>query len=126
MIIAGIDSSRVRNSQPQMDLSANNPLQQREMSVPKATVFTPSTLSITPKLKCFELLAIRQKYKAEKKAKKAQNVGEDETRLDTTVTMLDIDDIDSIRGTFKMKFKVHSIFKFDENKLKATVSITYL
>ena len=80
-------------------------------------------VSMTPKLKCFELLAIRQKNKAEKKAKKAQNIGEDDTRLDTTVTILDIDDIDPIHGTFKMKFKVHAIYKFDDQKLKSTVSI---
>ena len=130
------DPSKVFNSPMNLSDNPNNPMQQsqqvgwgvRKLSyqkVPAGSNHVPQ-IAMTPKLKCFELLAIRQKNKAEKKAKKAQNVGEDEARLDTTVTVLDIDEIDPIHGTFKMKFKVHAIYKFDEKKLKATVSYKYI
>ena len=133
------DPSKVFNSPMNLSEKPNNPMQQsqqggwgtRKLSYQKIAAGTQATSNVpqsamTPKLKCFELLAIRQKNKAEKKAKKAQNVGEDEARLDTTVTVLDIDEIDPIHGTFKMKFKVHAIYKFDEKKLKATVSYKYI
>lgn len=106
-----------------MNLSTNPLQNQRRKSTghrPTLPFLSPNenNPSQAPKLKCFELLAIRQKNKAESKAKKAKNGGEDETRLDTTVTVMDLDNIDPIRGTFKMKFKIHAIYKFDDNKLK--------
>lgn len=77
-----------------------------------------TTKKLIPILKSFELVSIRQKAKAEAKKKKAQNVEDGETRLDTTITILDLDNIDPIHGSFKMKFKVHAIYKFDVNSPK--------
>ena len=77
--------------------------------------------STEPTLKCYEYLTLRGQYSRAKKMKKALNNSNEDTPVDVTMTILDISDIDAVQGEFKVKFKLHSIYKFDMKQKTGSV-----
>jgi hypothetical protein len=67
--------------------------------------------------------SLRSQHKKEQAMKKALKTTDDDTSVDVTLTIMDIADIDCVEGSFKVKFKLHAIYKFDVKQKKETAVI---
>lgn len=67
--------------------------------------------------------SLRNQYKKKQNLKKATKVGDSDTKVDITITVVDLDEINAVDGDFRVKFKVHAIYKFDSRQKKESVSL---
>ena len=65
--------------------------------------------------------SLRNQYKKHQELKKAKSVGETDTKVDMSVTIVDLDEINAVDGDFRVKFKIHAIYKFDMKQKKEAV-----
>ena len=46
-----------------------------------------------------------------------------DTKVDVSVTIVDLDEINAVDGDFRVKFKIHAIYKFDMKQKKEAVRL---